>query len=699
MSFFKSFAMNSVIGAIELTRAEKAAKAAADAKIAEEERAFARQLKLEGYKQDVLSLQEEEARLRTLTTQQATKSAMDNQARKINELRGFRYDENGKVTFTPKGQKLVSPKFDLSGFNEFEISLEDKSVKAIESMSRFTPFGGLITEPKEQEPLEFPIGMSIAEYRKKIANRDWETIPKLGWDGDVVGPVLRTSGTRIEASNMEALRDFTFSEGALEKFLADKEKNGTSENYDRLIGAWVNAWDTYKEIPAARQTTEDGIARVDTILSFIPEDQREILTRSPEFMDRVVMPTISQSLGITKNQVFADLGLPLGGPADINEEGQVEVDTTEYPHLSWAVDQQTSAYTGDFQTKMADIASSAGLTNSDAYKIINGLGTKKAQTFLNDFTTAREWFVKNEPFVVENNMVRLDGSRMMPPNVDVGKMLANFTNPADRMKMAKAILGTDVIEGIPGVTEGGKVSARQAIAQDVTRKDITDLAKMETSSTAIITDTTSLIELIDSKMVEGGLAGVVKTKGNALISQAEKIMKRINFSALPSEGMSSADLAVRREQRELIESAITDISKGEIAAEKLYNALTSSLMYGVASMLQGGDFRNISDQDIVLAGGRMGSLMDLINDPETARPVLEQLREQAQFQLETTQAFVRGNVQDIAAATLLLQYRGRNPQNPLEFIDMYYGVGSGSKTTIVNLDGASSGNIPSAEED
>lgn len=692
---FESFMMNSVIGAIELTRAEKAAQAAAEAKIAEEERAFERQLRLESYKQDVTDLAAEQERLRTLKATEAQKEAMDSEALKINLARGFRFDEEGKITFAPKGQKLIRPKFDLKGFNEFEISLKDKKLKDGESISMNTPFAGLITEPKEQEPFAFPLNMSIADFRKKMANR--EIIPEYGTD--VVGPILRTGGTRMEASNMEAVRDFTFREGWLDKFLQEKKEKGTSENYDRLITLWTNTWDTFSETSAVRQTTEDGIVRVETILNYIPEEYRDVLVRSPEFMDKVVMPTVSQSLGITKDQVFAELGLPAGGPADINEEGQIEVDVTEYANLSWAVDKKTGGYSGDFQTKMADIASSAGLTNSDAYRLINKLGTTKSQRFLNNFTAAREWFAKNEPFVVENNMVRLDGSRMAPPNVDVGAMLANFADPSDRMKMAKAILGKDVIEGIPGITEGGKISARQRISQDVMRKDIVDISKMEASATNIISDTSSLITLIDSKMVEGGLAGVVKTKGNALVSQAEKIMRRINFAALPTEGVSSADLDARRQAQASIQDALADISKGEIAAEKLYNALTSSLMYGVASMLQGGDFRNISDQDIVLAGGRIGNLMDLLNDPETARPVLEQLREQAQFQLETTQAFVRGNIQDIAAATLLMQYRGRNPQNPLDFINIYYGESAGRNKVIVPTEGADSGNLPTAEDD
>lgn len=117
-------------------------------------------------------------------------------------------------------------------------------------------------------------------------------------------------------------------------------------------------------------------------------------------------------------------------------------------------------------------------------------------------------------------------------------------------------------------------------------------------------------------------------------------------------------------------------------------------------MLQGGDFRNISDYDIRMAGSRIGNLMDLINNPKTARPVLEQLREQAQFQLEVTQAFTRGNIYDVAAASLLQQYRGRNPQNPLEFIDVYYGgqAGLGTGQTILDPSRGSSGSIPFAGE-
>jgi hypothetical protein len=692
---FKSFAMNSVIGAVKLHRAEKAAEAEAAAEIERERREFERQVRLQNMEAERAFTLSELERERERKAQEATRKAMEQQARQLNEANGFRFDDDGQITFVPKGATIYKPKFDLSGFDEFEMDFENRNVKKAEPLSRLTPFSGLVTEPKEQEPFEFPLTMTIGEYRQRLAKNDFAQPPQYG--RDVVGPVLRTSGTGYQTYNMNAVRDFTFQEDFFTTAVEQK-KQGNPENYDRLITLWNNTWNSYKETNEARQTTEDGIVRVDTILSFIPEENRDVLLQDPTFVDRVIMPTIDESFKVSRDQVLAELGLPMGGPADIDEDGKLEVDTNSYPHLSWAIDPKTNAYTGDFQQRIQEISTSAGITQSETFQMLDGLGARKSQDFLTNFTAARKWFAKNEPFVVRNNMVTIEGSRMAPPGVDVGRMLQMFDSPKDRMQVAKAILGPDVIDGIPGVTEGGKITAMQALSQSALGKDIRDIAKMESSSTAIITDTTSLIELIDSGMVEGGLAGVIKTKGSAVVTQAEKIMRRLDFTSLPTNGVSVSDLEIRSEQQALVQDALGDISKGEIAAEKLYNALTASLMYGVASMLQGGDFRNISDQDIVLAGGRMGNLMDLLNNPETARPVLEQLREQAQFQLELTQAFVRGDVSDVAAATLLNEYRGRNPEDPLQFIDMYYGQGAGSADPL-STQGATATGIPTATTD
>jgi len=242
------------------------------------------------------------------------------------------------------------------------------------------------------------------------------------------------------------------------------------------------------------------------------------------------------------------------------------------------------------------------------------------------------------------------------------------------------MFGGSLVNKLPGKFKGGKTTAQQLISQNVTKEDIQDHANRSRAATNIINQVDLLTDLITKHGVKGGLSAEVLMTVPGMMNQFEAILDAVDLKPFSDDYRPlnpQLDMEARRDFNNLRADVKRGLRSGNVDAEKLYKAVSRALMYSVASMLQGGDFRNISDYDVRLAGERMGGIMGMMVDLETSLPTLAQLREEAAFMKTVSDGFATGDMGDIAAAAYLFNQRGSFRMTAESFLDIEYGSGSG----------------------
>ena len=310
----------------------------------------------------------------------------------------------------------------------------------------------------------------------------------------------------------------------------------------------------------------------------------------------------------------------------------------------------------EFVDAVSDFSMSSGIATDAVYDLLDGMGSKKSQEFINTIREAHEHFAENPPLEMQGSRVVINAKNLSADQTKIMKVLSYIPNAQLRHKVAQGLIGDDIIDGLPGETRG-RMSSAQLIAQDVTKVDFDKISGIKDSSNLLAGDIRLLMQLIEDKDVKGGLTGTITVTGSGIAFQAKSILERFGSADLGPLPVNEEERKARREYLDQKAETLRQISSGKVEAEKLYHALTNSLMYGVASMLQGGDFRNISDQDIVLSGRRMGGLTDLLSNPETSLPVLRQLLDLAETNAVIADGFLSNDAKSMLASALMYKQR------------------------------------------
>ena len=398
------------------------------------------------------------------------------------------------------------------------------------------------------------------------------------------------------------------------------------------------------------------------VTSFLSIDLFPNLYKNQKFLKEIVLPSLSTA---GQSELMRELNIPTNNPVEVDAEGGVTISTDPFNGLSWAKNDEGD-FNADFVKVMSEGAANSDLSQERLYKILNGLSENQARKFFNTMKQTQA-FIKTEG----NAPVSYDmqGMPTFNPNAllgtqlgdDIRKALSPFkTNPKLLISMTQAFFGEDAVEGFAGRTAGQDPSGLITKALNVKPGSI---GQMITATDAIIKDADSLITLVEEYDAKGGLSGQLKTTFEGFKAQSLEILN--SFTSTFSGREMNDNL---RANIELIESTKAELANDEVNVEKLVQALQTSLLYNVASMLQGGDFRNISDYDVRLAQGRIGSLTNMFNDPESSLAVLRQLKAEAEFRKTINETYRGNNYEKTAAAMLVNQIFA-----PISNVDAFVG--------------------------
>lgn len=663
-----SFALSFLLGGAQAYNERVSAKAAAEAKDAEHQRALEmEQLKQQEATQRALQQRSLEMGIDASNTA-AEYSIYQQEAQKWNE-------EFGK---TPGAKRAVAT---MKGL-EF-VDVVSKKEKADEfKANRLSPVQHLLPDSNHDARI-YPIDGDVNAYNERIRNAtSKDELPVIGEDFYAFGyPVKGGAGdTRADLGLREAT-DFLFRDGNLRKFI-DMADNGNPAPLQQATKDLKMFWRNYAESDQAKMKIDENTYVIQTIMDYDPAYMSELAAENPEFFEQVVMPTISDAVELSANDVRRMHGLPTNGPVDIDEETlRVTVNLDDYAALAWAV--KDGAYTPEFKSTVQSISSTTPMTETEVFRALNSMGTEGSRIFTQEFAEAQKWYSENTPYTTQDGQLILATDRLVPPNASrLNDVLANFdSEPQVKHDLLTAAFSGSLIDKLPGRTKGGKITAQNLISKSVTGDDVIDHTNRVRASTNIINQVDLLVDLIEKHGVKGGISAEVLMTVPGLMTQFEAILDSVNlvpFSQDFTPINPAEDGNARREFENLRAEVKAGMRSGNVDAEKMYKAVTRALMYNVASMLQGGDFRNISDYDVRLAGDRMAGIMGMAVNLESSVPALMQLREEADFMRTVSAGFSSGNLADVAASAYMFNQRGQIRMEAGTFLNRTYGTDSGA---------------------
>ena len=249
-------------------------------------------------------------------------------------------------------------------------------------------------------------------------------------------------------------------------------------------------------------------------------------------------------------------------------------------------------------------------------------------------------------------------------------------DPEVQMAVASAMFGGSVLQGFPGEYEG--ISLGSSIANSILGPKVLEgVETRELGADGIITDVNLLQGLMDltdengNPVVTGGVSGksVVLTEGiysqfTSILNEVGTVLGEVDSGnqRFGNSFSTPTDLAEREKFQSEVQDSLAVLKSGKTISksqfEKLFRAVSQGLLYKVASALQGGDFRNISDYDVRLAMDRMGGLTNNFTDIRSAWGVLSQLKNEALRIKEVNEGLRSNNIRDVAAAAVVYRSTG-----------------------------------------
>ena len=664
-----SFGLSFLLGGVQAYNEKVDAKAAEEAKKAEQARA----LEMERLKQE----EQTKRKLAEVSLTQSIDASNTSASYAINVQEAEKW--NTEHANTPGAKRAVAT---MDGLEFIDVVPKSEKDKKPYEANRLSPVKSLLPNDKH-DAIIYPLNGDMNAYQEQIRTAESDDdLPVLG--EDFVAFSYPTSGgagdTRADRGLREAT-DFLFRDGNLDKFITMAE-NGNSAPLDKAVKDLQMFWRNYSTTEQARMKIDENAYVVQTIFDYDPQYMSELAARHPKFFDEVVVSTVSDAVDMTANEIRQMNGLPTNGPVDVDPETlQVTVDVEEYNALGWAV--EDGAYSGEFKNAVLDISESAGMTQSEVFKTFNSLGTQGSQELLKTYQDTQKWYAENTPYVLQDGQPVLRMSNVVPPQADkINTLLANFDNdPEKKHDLLTAMMSNSIIDKLPGKIRGGKSPAQQLISNNVTGDDVQDHVNRVRSSTNIVNQVDLLLNLVEEHGVEGGLSAEVMMTVPGLVNQFEAILDSVNLQPFGGDYTPmnpQLDMEARKEFEDLRRDAKASVRSGNVDAEKMYKAVSRALMYNVASMLQGGDFRNISDYDVRLAGERMAGIMGMLVDLESSTPALRQLREEAAFIKTVSDGYASGNLAEIAASSYLFNQRGSIRMTADAFISKEFGNNAGN---------------------
>lgn len=679
-----SFGLSFLLGGVQAYNEKVDAQAAEKAKQADQARAL-----------EMERLKQEEQTKRTLA-EVSLRQGIDasNTAAKYSVYQQEADKWNEQYKDTPGAKQAVAT---MTGLEFVDVVPKSEKDKKPYEANRLTPVKPLLNNDKWDAAI-YPLDGDMNAYNERVrsATSDAE-LPQLGTDFVAFGyPTSGGGGDERTDRGLREATDFLFRDGNLEKFidLADK---GNPEPLNKAIKDVQMFWRNYSTSEQARMKIDENAYAVQTIFDYDPQYMSELAAKSPQFFNEVVLPTISDAIDMSANEIRAMHNLPLNGPVDVDPETlRVTVSTEEYNSLGWAVDGE--GYSGDFKSVVMDISESSGMPQSEVFQTFNALGTEGSQALFTEYKEAQKWYAENTPYLVQDGQLTLNTANLIPPNADrINNVLANFDEDPDKKHaLLKSMFSNNLVNKLPGKIRGGKSVAQQLISNNITGDDTQDHVNRTRAATNIINQVDLLANLVEEYGVKGGISAEVMMTVPGLLNQFEAILDSVNLTPFGGDYTPlnpQLDMESRREFEELRAAAKESVRSGNVDAEKMYKAVSRALMYNVASMLQGGDFRNISDYDVRLAGERMAGIMGMAVNLESSGPALRQLREEAAFMRTVSNGFATGDLGDIAASAYMFNQRGAQRMTAESFLDRNFGATSGRSKSPATTAPGRTGNV------
>ena len=480
--------------------------------------------------------------------------------------------------------------------------------------------------------------------------------------------------------NMGQLTQFLFDEGALADAMKLKDETGDDRPLNELIRMTKVYWGQYTATVDPYELDEKT-AILPSITEFDPRFSSDAIlggTQDRTFFDQAVYPTFDSSL-YSVEQAYTKLGLPRGTPVDTvtDESGtprRFEVPVQNFANLnSWAV--EGDEFRGDVADVVYEISrlSEGQLKPSDVLGVFDELGPQKGREYFNLIKESRSYFMlpENELVQYSDGVLTLNERKLTtaPFYNKLGEVLTEFDqSPDTKMAIIKAVMGEDVINKLPGKKKKGDLNRAQQVAlqQLPSEKGVIGLQNRAESGYRLSDTLTNLVDLIEKEEVVAGIAGGFLIKSDAFFAQGSALINAISPAAPPMDA-SEDQIQAYNEFNDLKR---TIQSQGrQVNAEVFFRALSRAALYDVASMLQGGDFRNISDYDVKLAGDRLGGIFDNLANLKAAVPALKQLRDDSREVALINDNFATGSMADVAAASVLLSHRRGRPRSTQEYLD------------------------------
>lgn len=480
--------------------------------------------------------------------------------------------------------------------------------------------------------------------------------------------------------NMGNLTKFLFDEGALADAIKLKEETGDEKPLNDLIRMTKTYWGQYTATVDPYELDEKT-AILPSITEFDPRFGSDAIlggSKDRTFFDQAVYPTFDSSL-YSVEQAYTKLGLPRGTPVDtvVGPDGtprRFEVPVENFTNLnSWAV--ENDEFRGDVADTVYEISrlSEGKMKPSDVLRMFDGMGPQKSKETFDLIREAQTYFLNPENEIIQysDGILSVDERKLTtaPFYNKMGALLTQYDDEPDaKMALAKAIMGEDVINKLPGKKKKGDVNRAQQVAlqQLPSEKGVIGMQNRAESGYRLSDTLTQLVSLIENEDVVAGVAGGFLIKSDAFFTQGAALIDAINPVA-PPLGASEEEVQAYNEFMDLKR---TVQSQGRrINAEVFFRALSRAALYDVASMLQGGDFRNISDYDVRLAGDRLGGIFDNLANLKAALPALRQLRDDSREVALINDNFATGSMADVAAATIVLKHRRASPRSTQQYLD------------------------------
>ena len=390
----------------------------------------------------------------------------------------------------------------------------------------------------------------------------------------------------------------------------------------------------------------------------------EPLLKDDDFVEDTILKSLANELGLTPDDVRRQAGVSSTIVSEVDVDGTIPSPVGAISGgLSWAQgdDQTVSADVDDI---IGDMATSMRSKNKvDLYGELDDLSQQNSKLIIEGVQESREYYSKpeNRPlqakqsgggFTLKRTALNADSSKL-----DQALNLY-AADPEMQFALAKASLGDTVTTGFAGVPQG--TAYADQVAQEVLKEQREILFKGGASARQIQSRVGQLITLIEDYDQTGGVSGSLATFKVGIKDQAKKILGTFddrffasNFDEATGQDLEARQqfLKDRKETLSLLESSDQELSEAQQAT--LFRALTQALLYDVASMLQGGDFRNISDYDVRLARDAMGGLGTTFGSARNSLATLRSLEYEASRKLMFIREFSSGDVNNVVAASKL----------------------------------------------